>query len=161
MASKENCQTHKQFSARKKRLTLKREFDNKKQLKMNEITDIDEQIDKLKSLKEQKQNELNEIDEEAYQKFANIYNDKELLSEMFNLGTSTTYSLNIINDLEITCKNGINDDIKNVSNIIDQLYDIDNRINEEVKHTNCAGDLLDRFGSMISLPTKGDDDNGD
>lgn len=80
---------------------------------------------------------------------------------MFNLGTSTTYSLNIINDLELTCKNGINDDIKNVSNIIDQLYDIDNRINEEVKHTNCAGDLLDRFGSMISLPTKGDDDNGD
>lgn len=158
--SNENCQSAKQFSDRKKRLTLKKGYKDKKDKKTNEIKDLNDQIAKLNEELRQKEEELNRINKQELKKFANIYNNNELLSEIFSLGSQTTYSATALNDLRDLCDNGINDDINNLPDIIEELCEIDKRINDEVEHTNSVGDLLDKLGSIVSLSPKGDDENG-
>lgn len=158
----ENRQTFKQYTARKKRLIIQKEFGNQKNSKKNEIIDLDKQILKLSEQKKKKEKELNEIDDQEFKKFANIFNNKELLNEMFHLGANTRFPTSILNDLENACINGIKDDINNVSDVIKKLCELDSQIFDEVSHTNCAGDILDKLGSLISLPEKEvDDNNGD
>lgn len=100
MSSKDKTQSHHQYKQRKKRLEIKKEYDDKLEKNSNEIKSIDDEIARLTLLKSEKTNERNEIKNEEFQKLASCYNNKAVIQEIVRLGRNTTFSRSVIDDIE-------------------------------------------------------------
>lgn len=151
MAAKDITQTHKEFKERDKRLKIKQSFDEQENSKLNEIKDIEDEIKKLESIKKEKSKEYNDISSQKLKKLSKVYNDKELLERITELAEHTTFSNSNIEDIKKMVESGINSDNVNLE-IIEKITLAEESINDEIRHTNYIGDILDRFGGTIKLP---------
>lgn len=151
MAAKDITQTHKEFKERDKRLKIKQSYVDQENAKLNEIKDIDDEIKKLESIRKQKSKEYNDISSRKLKELSKIYNNKTLLKRIKELALQTTYSHSNIEDIEKIGDLGINSDNVNWD-IIEKITLAEESINDEIKHTNYIGDILDEFGSVIKLP---------
>jgi len=151
MAANDITQTHKEFKERNKRLKIKQSYIDQENIKLNEIQDIDNEIKRLESIKKQKRKEYNDISSKKLKELSKIYNNKTLLKRIKELALETTYSHSNIEDIEKFGDLGINSDDVNWD-IIEKITLAEESINDEIKHTNCIGDILDEFGSVVKLP---------
>ena len=157
MTSKNIKQTHKEYFKRNKRIQIKKKYDQKENEKLNEIQNINEEIEKLKSKKEEKEKEYNEIKTKKLQEFSMIYNDKELLEEIIEYAENTTYSYTNLLDIKDICKRGINEDEIDWSSI-EKIAFAEEKINREIQHTNFFNDVLNNLGNSIKFPGEEEDD---
>lgn len=153
MATKDVVQTHKDFKKRIKRLKIKNYYDEKENIKLNEIGDIDNEIEKLQAEKEKKVKEYNEISSEKLEKLSIIYNDPALLSEIVKLAKHTTFSHSSLKDIEEISHTGINSDDIDMD-LIEKITLAEESVNREIPHTNCISDVLNDFGGKITLPNE-------
>ncbi len=151
MSSKDKTQSHHQYKQRKKRLEIKKEYDDKLEKNSNEIKSIDDEIARLTLLKSEKTNERNEIKNEEFQKLASCYNNKAVIQEIVRLGRNTTFSRSVIDDIE-------NDDVN--FDFLEKITLVDETINQQLSHTNMIWDILSDFGCEIRFPGEEDEENG-
>ncbi len=151
MAAKDIFQTHKEFKERNKRLKIKQSYEELENIKLNEIADIDEEIEKLKSLIAKKKEEYNEISLEKLKELSKEYNDKDLINRIIELAKYTTYSHSNIEDIKNLCATGINTDNTDWD-LIEKITLAEESINDEIRHTNYVSDILNDFGNNINLP---------
>ena len=159
MSSKDKTQSHHQYKQRKKRLEIKKEYDDKLEKNSNEIKSIDDEIARLTLLKSEKTNERNEIKNEEFQKLASCYNNKAVIQEIVRLGRNTTFSRSVIDDIEKRCINGINIDDVNFD-FLEKITLVDETINQQLSHTNIIWDIFSDFGCEIRFPGEEDEENG-
>lgn len=157
MAAKDITQTHKEFKERDKRLKIKQSYVDQENAKLNEIKDIEDEIKKLKSIKKEKRKEYNDISTKKIKELSKIYNSKDLLNKIVELASHTTCSRSNIEDIKKMGELGINIDNVNLD-ILEKITLAEEIINDEIKHTNYIGDILDEFGSVIKLPGGKDGD---
>ena len=150
VSTNENSQTSKQFTNRKKRIKTKIELDNKKSKLINNISHIDIKIDSLQKEKEENIERVNKIETEELNELMKQYNDSELLNEIFTYAKLTTFSSSTINEIEQKCKLGFNSDNISLEDL-HKIYQMDVKINEEIKHTNKINDIITDFGNIIEI----------
>lgn len=150
MATKNTYQTANQYHKRKKRISKKNDYDTKKNILANDIVDLKNQIENLNQKLNEKIEERNRVEERELSDLMNVYNDKELLDEIINLAKETTFSASNIEDMKNKCNKGINEDNITLEDI-EKLSQMDQRINQEIKHTNSISDFISTFGEKIDI----------
>lgn len=158
MATKDIKQSHKEYSNRVKRIELKKHYDKMHNTKLNEIKDLDDEIERLTKIKDQRLKEANEISEAAFQALSKTYNNPDLISNIIEYASYTTFSRSNLEDIK-KCQNGINiDDIK--LDLLEKISSAERQINEEIAHTNLFSDFLEKIGDGIKFPGEEDDEYG-
>lgn len=160
MAPSDKVQTHKQYKRRKKRIKKASRFEHKDSILKNQVEDIDREIERLEAQRQSKLTEINKIEEEKQDCLMNVYNDIELIEEITRLARKTTFPPSIINEIKDKCKNGINKDDVQYSDI-ESLIKMDMEIIRNVSHTNVILDSLASFGGFFRLSKEDENNDND
>ena len=149
----EKCQTHKQYRERQGRINIEKKYEKKRIENENEIHDLELQAEQIRSKIEQKRAEGNELKKEEYESLMKVYNNEELLQEIFDIGGKTTFSSKIIRELSQKTEKGFNEDNITIDDL-EKIYQLENKIQKEIGHTNIFQDVIGGFGEMIDLGDK-------
>lgn len=125
---------------------------------MNQIKNIDDQIEALYKKKSELQEERDNKEKNINIEMCKIYNDPELISEMIELGTQTTFSRTVLEDIQTNFSQGVFEDQIETNNI-ESLYELDLRINNElpVEHFGIGG--IVKFGNSLQINSEMEDDD--
>lgn len=144
-------QTRAQAKSRAKRLK-KIEKLKEEQNKINQRrADLKRELEKL-------DNDGKEIEKEIQNTQCDIYNDKEVLDELQELGSQTTFSKTMLNELKNKYPNGVNvDDIE--SGCLNIFFELDKVINREIPRASCISELFSNVGDKFDFnDEEGDED---